>query len=102
METLKLESTFRARLLDNGPSTMGMLRAAKNLVAWGQVNPEVMEAFRSGEGSSLRTSGTVHQDLLYFARKVETREGEVYFVRRRGVAPRQGAAAREAEEHRDQ
>jgi len=44
METLKLESTFRARLLDNGPSTMGMLRAAKNLVAWGQVNPEVMEA----------------------------------------------------------
>src|SRR5881396_4323400 len=44
METLKMESTFRARLLENSPSTMGMLRAAKNLVAWGQVNPEVLEA----------------------------------------------------------
>jgi len=44
MEILKMESTFRARLLENSPSTLGMLRAAKNLVAWGQVNPEVMEA----------------------------------------------------------
>jgi large subunit ribosomal protein L30 len=43
METLKMESTYRARLLDNTPSTMGMLRTAKNLVAWGQVNPEVLE-----------------------------------------------------------
>ena len=39
-----MESTFRARLLENSPSTLGMLRAAKNLVAWGQVNPDVMEA----------------------------------------------------------
>ncbi len=39
-----MESTFRARLLDSTPSTMGMLRTAKNLVAWGQVNPDVMEA----------------------------------------------------------
>jgi large subunit ribosomal protein L30 len=44
MEILKMESTFRARLLENNPSTLGMLRAAKNLVAWGQVNPDVMEA----------------------------------------------------------
>jgi large subunit ribosomal protein L30 len=44
METLSMESTFRARLLDNTPSTLGMLRAAKNLVAWGQVNPEILEA----------------------------------------------------------
>ena len=43
MEILKMESTFRARLLENSPSTMGMLRAAKNLVAWGQVNPDVLE-----------------------------------------------------------
>jgi len=43
METLKMESTFRARLLENSPTTLGMLRAAKNLVAWGQVNPEVLE-----------------------------------------------------------
>ncbi len=44
MEILKLESTFRARLLDNSPSTLGMLRSVKSLVAWGQVNPDVMEA----------------------------------------------------------
>jgi large subunit ribosomal protein L30 len=44
MEILKMESTFRARLLEDNRSTQGMLRAAKNLVAWGQVNPEVMEA----------------------------------------------------------
>ena len=43
METLKMESTFRARLLESSPSTLGMLRAAKNLVAWGQVDPEVLE-----------------------------------------------------------
>ena len=43
MEVLKMETTYRARLLDNTPSTEGMLRAAKNLVAWGRVNPEVLE-----------------------------------------------------------
>jgi large subunit ribosomal protein L30 len=43
MKTLRMESTFRARLLENTPSTEGMLRAAKNLVAWGQINPEVLE-----------------------------------------------------------
>jgi large subunit ribosomal protein L30 len=44
MEILKMESTFRARLVENNPSTLGMLRAAKNLVAWGQVTPEILEA----------------------------------------------------------
>lgn len=44
METLKMENTFRARLLENTPSTEGMLRAAKNLVAWGSVNPQVLES----------------------------------------------------------
>ncbi len=44
METLNMESTFRARLLESSPSTLGMLRTAKNLVAWGQVNSAVMES----------------------------------------------------------
>ena len=43
MELLKMENSFRARLLENTPSTGGMLRAAKNLVAWGQISPEVLE-----------------------------------------------------------
>lgn len=44
METLKMESTFRARLLENTPSIQGMLRAVKTLVAWGHVSPDTMEA----------------------------------------------------------
>ena len=50
MEILKMESTFRARLLENSPSNLGMLRAAKNLVAWGQVNPDVMEGLLRKRG----------------------------------------------------
>lgn len=44
MEILKMENTFRARLLENTPSTEGMLRTAKNLVAWGRISPEVLES----------------------------------------------------------
>jgi len=32
METLKMESTFRARLLEDSPSTMGMLRSVESLL----------------------------------------------------------------------
>src|SRR2546425_4443324 len=42
MESLKLERTFQARLLDNTPSNLGMLRSAKVLVAWGEVSPHLL------------------------------------------------------------
>src|SRR5207245_8906032 len=42
MESLKLERTFQARLLDNTPSSLGMLRSAKVLVAWGEVSPDLL------------------------------------------------------------
>src|SRR5262245_46177358 len=42
MESLKLEKTFQARLLDNTPSNLGMLRLVKALVAWGEVAPETL------------------------------------------------------------
>ncbi len=42
MESLKLEKTFQARLLDNTPSNLGMLRSVKALVAWGEVDPEIL------------------------------------------------------------
>lgn len=42
MESLKLQRTFQARLLDNTPSNLGMLRSAKVLVAWGEVNPDML------------------------------------------------------------
>ena len=38
-----MENTFSARLLENTSSTEGMLRAVKTLVAWGQINPQVLE-----------------------------------------------------------
>src|SRR6266566_3862697 len=42
MESLKLERTFQARLFDNTPSNLGMLRSAKVLVAWGEVSPDLL------------------------------------------------------------
>src|SRR2546426_8575138 len=42
MESLKLERTFQARLLENTPSNLGMLRSAKVLVAWGEVSPDLL------------------------------------------------------------
>ncbi|TMI25037.1 hypothetical protein E6H24_05745 [Candidatus Bathyarchaeota archaeon] len=42
MESLRLERTFQARLLENSPSNLGMLWSVKALVAWGEVEPEVL------------------------------------------------------------
>src|SRR5437879_9186253 len=42
MESLKLERTFQARLLENTPPNLGMLRSAKVLVAWGEVSPDLL------------------------------------------------------------
>ena len=58
LESLKLERTFQARLLENNDSIAGMLRRVKAIVAWGEVNPELLEGLllRRGErdgGASL-------------------------------------------------
>ncbi len=50
MESLKLERTFQARLLDNTASNLGMLRSVKALVAWGEVDPEVLGHVLSKRG----------------------------------------------------
>jgi large subunit ribosomal protein L30 len=42
MESLKLERTFTARLLENTPSNLGMLRSVKALVAWGEISPDLL------------------------------------------------------------
>src|SRR2546428_11633995 len=42
MESIKLERNFQARLLENTPSNLGMLRSAKVLVAWGEINPDIL------------------------------------------------------------
>lgn len=42
MGSLLLEHTYNARLLENSPSNVGMLRTVKALVAWGEVSPELL------------------------------------------------------------
>jgi large subunit ribosomal protein L30 len=42
MGSLLLEHTYNARLLENTPSNVGMLRAVKALVAWGEVTPDIL------------------------------------------------------------
>ncbi len=44
LESLRLERTFQARLLENTPSIAGMLRSVKAIVAWGEVSPELLES----------------------------------------------------------
>ncbi|MGH9389366.1 MAG: hypothetical protein ACRD1Z_07100, partial [Vicinamibacteria bacterium] len=43
--------------------------------------PEILEAGRNGSGSSVRTSTTVHDRLLYVARRIERGGRPVGFVR---------------------
>lgn len=44
MESLRLERTFQARLLEGSASVRGMLRRVQTLVAWGEVNADILEA----------------------------------------------------------
>src|SRR5690349_23790853 len=57
MESLKLERTFQARLLENTPSNLGMLRSAKVLVAWGEVSPEILAHVLEKRGERDGASG---------------------------------------------
>src|SRR2546429_3005522 len=57
MESLKLERTFQARLLDNTPSNLGMLRSAKVLVAWGEVSPDLLGRVLEKRGERDGTDG---------------------------------------------
>jgi len=63
MESLKLEKTFQARLLENTPSNLGMLRMAKNLVAWGEPQPELLEKLFEKRGEQER-SGEVDEAFV--------------------------------------
>ena len=43
--------------------------------------PEVIEAQSRGEGSSIRRSHTLQLDLLYYARRLQTSDGKIHFIR---------------------
>jgi two-component system phosphate regulon sensor histidine kinase PhoR len=43
--------------------------------------PEIIQAAADGEGASLRSSDTIHQQLVYFARKIDVPGNKSFFVR---------------------
>lgn len=46
-----------------------------------RLRPEIVSAAKQPEGQSVRHSGTVHADLMYFARQIEGADGRPYFLR---------------------
>jgi two-component system, OmpR family, phosphate regulon sensor histidine kinase PhoR len=46
-----------------------------------RLRPEIIAAASQGTGSSIRPSGTVREDLMYFARRIEGADGQHYFIR---------------------
>src|SRR2546429_746609 len=98
MESLRLERTFQARLLETTPSNLGMLRSAKALVAWGEVDPEILGRLlvkrgeRDGadgldEGFVKLLGKTSFEDL---AKAVVAGEVGVQALYRAGLKPRFG------------
>jgi large subunit ribosomal protein L30 len=54
LDSLMLRKTFQARLLKGTPSTGGMLRRVKSLVAWGEIDPQTLGSLlaKRGEGET--------------------------------------------------
>jgi large subunit ribosomal protein L30 len=64
MESLNLKRTFQAKLIENTPSNLGMLRMAKNLVAWGEVEPEILEKLLLTRGERERSAEEVDEAFV--------------------------------------
>ena len=96
MESLKLERPFQARLLDNTPSNLGMLRLVKALVAWGEIDPDILGRvlLKRGErdGMDGLDDGFLRLlDMSSFedlAKAVVTGEVQIQALYRAGLKPR--------------
>ncbi len=96
MESLKLEKTFQARLLENTPSNLGMLRMAKNLVAWGEPQLELLEKLfekrgeqeRSGEVDEAFVKRLGQSTVADLAKSVIAGQVGVHDLTRAGLKPR--------------
>ena len=96
MESLKLERTFQARLLDNTPSNLGMLRLVKALVAWGEIDPEILEGVLSKRGERDGADGLDEGFLRLFdmpsledlAKAVVAGDVQIQALYRAGLKPR--------------
>ncbi len=56
LESLTLLKVNQARLLKNDSSTAGMLRAAKHIVAWGEIDVPTLESLLAKRGEPESTS----------------------------------------------
>src|SRR5881628_3774513 len=64
LESLMLQRTFQAQLLENNPSTGGMLRKVKALVAWGELDPGTLEALLKKRAEGETRNLVVDEDFV--------------------------------------
>ncbi len=64
LESLKLLKVNQARLLKNDSSTAGMLRAAKHLVAWGEVDTSTLESLLAKRGEPENRNVVLDEDFV--------------------------------------
>src|SRR5712692_11382429 len=64
LENLRLVRVYNARLLQSTPSNNGMLRAAKNLVAWGEVDPATLELLLAKRAEGENKTMILDEDFL--------------------------------------
>jgi large subunit ribosomal protein L30 len=64
LESLMLQRTFQARLLENTPANLGMLRRVKDLVAWGEVDPTVLESLLRKRSEREEGSERLDEDFV--------------------------------------
>ena len=61
MESLMMVRPYQARILDNTPSNVGMLRSVKALVAWGEVDPMLLSHILEKRGEQNGVDGVGEQ-----------------------------------------
>ena len=64
MESLNLLKVNQARLVKNDSSTSGMLRAAKHLVAWGEIDSPTLESLLAKRGEADTSSTIFDKDFV--------------------------------------
>ena len=98
MDSLMLQRTFQARLLENNASNYGMLRRVKELVAWGEVDPLTLESLlkkraETEQGSERPSEGFVKSrfgkgSFADLAKSVVAGELQVKGLWKAGLKPR--------------
>ncbi len=72
---------YRITVIDSAGVVLADTEADPKVMENHASRPEIRQASAAGEGLSRRPSGTVHQDLLYFAHRDIGADGATYYVR---------------------